>query len=216
MVITWYGQSCFKIQSGDLVIVIDPFSKDIGLTPPRFRADIALVTHQHHDHNNLESITGEPFTIIGPGEYEVKGAYVHGIETFHDTKQGKERGLNTIYLIEVEGIRLLHMGDYGEEVVRDSRLIEEVGEVDILLVPVGGVYTIDGENAARLAKDIEPRFVIPMHYKIPGLKVLLADNAPFLKEMGARNAEIQEKFSIKKKDIADEEKTDVIVLKPMG
>lgn len=225
MVITWYGQSCFKIQSGDLVIVIDPFSKEIGLTPPRFRADIALATHQHSDHNNLESIAGEPFTIVSPGEYEAKGAYIHGIQTFHDEKQGKERGLNTIYLIEVEGIRVLHMGDYGEEVVSDSRFLEEAGEVDILLVPVGGTYTtavhtregtIDGEDAGKLTKDIEPRFVIPMHYKIPGLKVSLADNAQFLKEMGVRNVQTQEKFTIKKKDITDEEKTVVIVLKAAG
>ena len=212
MVITWYGQSCFKIQSGDLVIVVDPFSKDIGLTPPRFRADIALVTHQHHDHNNLESVSGEPFAIIGPGEYEVKGAYIHGIETFHDDKNSKERGLNTIYLIEVEGIRLLHMGDYGEEVARDSRFLEKAGEVDILMVPVGGTYTIDGESAARLAKDIEPRFVIPMHYKIPGLKVEVSDNSQFLKEMGIKNAEAQEKFTIKRKDISEDEKTNVVVL----
>ncbi|MDP3769754.1 MAG: MBL fold metallo-hydrolase [bacterium] len=214
MVITWYGQSCFKIQSGDLVMVIDPFSKDIGLTPPRFRADIALVTHAHADHNNLESITGDPFSITGPGEFEVKGAYIHGIETFHDTQNGKERGLNTIFLCEIEGIRVLHMGDYGEEVVRNSRFLEEVGKVDILLVPVGGTYTIDGENAARLSKDIEPRYVIPMHYKIPDLKISLQDNSAFLKEMGVKNAQQQEKFTIKKKDIAVEEKTEVIVLKP--
>lgn len=214
MVITWYGQSCFKIQSGDLVIVIDPFSKDIGLTPPRFRADIALVTHSHPDHNNLESITGEPFSITSPGEYEVKGAYIHGIQTFHDAQNGKERGLNTIFLLEVESIRVLHMGDYGEEVVRNSRFLEEVGNVDILLVPVGGTYTIDGEDAARLAKDIEPRYVIPMHYKIPGLKISLQDENAFLKEMGVKNADRQEKFTIKKKDIAAEEKTEIIVLKP--
>lgn len=214
MVITWYGQSCFKIQSGDLVIVIDPFSKDIGLTPPRFRADIALVSHQHADHNNLESITGEPFSITSPGEYEVKGAYIHGISTFHDAQNGKERGLNTIFLLEIEGIRVLHMGDYGEEVVRNSRFLEEVGNVDILLAPVGGTYTIDGEDAARLAKDIEPRYVIPMHYKIPGLKISLQDETLFLKEMGVKNADRQEKFTIKKKDIAAEEKTEVIVLKP--
>jgi len=213
MVITWYGQSCFKIQSGDLVIVVDPFSKDIGLTPPRFRADIALVTHAHHDHNNLDSVSGEPFTITAPGEYEVKGAYIHGIETFHDNKKGKERGLNTIYMIEVEGIRLLHMGDYGEDSDKDARFLEEAGEVDILLVPVGGTYTIDGESAARLTKDVEPRFVIPMHYKISGLKISLADNSQFLKEMGVKNAEPQEKFTIKKKDITEEEKTEVVALK---
>ncbi len=212
MIITWYGQSCFKIQSGDLVIVIDPFSKEIGLTPPRFRADIALSTHAHDDHNNLESVAGDPFIINSPGEYEVKGAYIHGIKTFHDNENGAERGLNTIFLVEVEGIRVLHMGDYGDDANRDAQFIEEVGEVDILLVPVGGTFTIDGQRAARLTKDIEPRFVIPMHYKIPALKVTLADNTQFLKEMGVKNAESQEKFTIKKKDITEEEKTEVVVL----
>ncbi len=104
------------------------------------------------------------------------------------------------------------MGDYGDDANRDAQFIEEVGEVDILLVPVGGTSTIDGQRAARLTKDIEPRFVIPMHYKIPGLKVTLADNTQFLKEMGVKNAESQEKFTIKKKDITEEEKTEVVVL----
>ena len=213
MIITWYGQSCFKIQSSELVIVIDPFSKDIGLTPPRFRADIALVTHQHSDHNNLDSITGNPFTIASPGEYEAKGAYIHGIQTFHDAKKGQERGLNTIYVIEVEGIRILHLGDFGEADVSNAAFLEQIGEIDILLIPVGGTYTIDGEQAAKLSKEIEPSYCIPMHYNVPGLKVSLADNTQFLKEMGIRSIEPQDKLTIKKKDIVRDEKTICCVLK---
>lgn len=212
MVITWYGQACFKIQSGDLVIAIDPFDKEIGFTPPRFKADIVLVTHDHHDHNNAAAIAGEPFVITGAGEYEVKGANITGIETYHDTAQGRERGRNTIYMIEVEGVRILHMGDFGEEKMREETL-EAAGEADILMIPVGGVYTIEGDAAAKIARQIEPAIVIPMHYKIPGLKPPLAGLEQFLKEMGVKDADAQEKLTIKKKDIPEDGKTAVVVLK---
>lgn len=213
MVITWLGHACFKIQSGDTVIVVDPFPKDIGLTPPRFRADLVLVTHSHYDHSNAEALTGEPLTITGPGEYEAKGVYIRGVETSHDNVQGKERGLNTIYKIEVEDMRILHLGDFGEEKMRDETL-EDIGDADILMIPVGGKYTIDGSEAAAVVKQVEPRFVIPMHYKIPGLKIALEGPDQFLKEMGATKAVAREKFVVKKKDIGEEEKTEVILLKP--
>lgn len=213
MVITWLGQACFKIQSGDLTLVIDPFSKDIGLTPPRFRADVVLVTHDHYDHANAESLTGEPFLIKGPGEYEVKNIYVRGIATFHDQVQGKERGMNTVYIIEVEGMRLAHLGDFGEKAMRDETL-DALGDVDVLLIPVGGKYTIDAEEAAKVVKQIEPRFCLPMHYKIPGLKIALAGVEEFLKETGAAKAVLQDKLTLKKKDMADGGKTEVVVLKP--
>jgi len=212
MIITWLGQSCFKIQSGELVIVIDPFSKDIGLTPPRFRADLVLVTHGHNDHSNVEALGGEPFLISGPGEYEVKEVFVQGIETFHDKTRGEERGLNTIYKIAIEDLNILHFGDFGEGEIRDETL-EEIDEVDILLIPVGGKYTIDAKEAVKIVKQIEPRLVIPMHYKIPGLKLDLEGVERFLKEIESK-AEPREKLVIKKKDIGEEEKTEVVVLLP--
>jgi len=212
MVITWYGQACFKIQSGDLVVAIDPFSKEIGFTPPRFKTDIVLVTHGHFDHANWQALAGDPFAITGPGEYEVKGVDVMGIETYHDTARGRERGLNTIYVIAVEGIRILHMGDFGEEKMREETL-EAVGDIDILMIPVGGVYTIEGDTAARITRKIEPAFVIPMHYKIPGLKPALAGPEQFLKEMGAKDAAPQEKLTIRKKDIPEDGNMAVVVLK---
>lgn len=212
MVITWLGQACFKIQSGDLTVVIDPFSKEIGLTPPRFKSDVVLVTHDHYDHSNAESLTGEPFIIKGPGEYETKGVYVQGIETFHDNAKGKEHGMNTAYKIEMEEIQIAHLGDFGESEMRDET-IEELGDVDVLLIPVGGKYTIDSEAAAKVVKQIEPRYVIPMHYKIPGLKIGLDGVEAFLKEMGATKAEIQEKLVLKKKDLAEDGKTAVVLLK---
>ena len=212
MVITWLGQACFRIQSGDLTLVVDPFSKDIGLTPPRFRADIVLVTHSHYDHANAESLAGEPFVITGPGEYETKGISVCGIETFHDAAGGKERGMNTIYRIEVENTSILHMGDFGEPQMR-AETLDEAGDIDILMIPVGGKYTIDSSEAAKIVKQIEPKIVIPMHYKIPGLTVALESVEAFLKEMGASKAEPQEKLTIKKKDIVESKGGGVVLLK---
>lgn len=212
MVITWLGQACFKLQSGDLTVVIDPYAKETGLTPPRFKADAVLVTHDHYDHSNAESLTGDPMVIRGPGEYEVKDVYVHGIHTFHDEVQGKERGLNTIYKVEIEGIHIAHLGDFGEKEIRDETL-EDLGDVDILLIPVGGKFTIDAETAAKVVKKIEPKIAIPMHYKIPGLKINLDGVEDFLKEIGATKAEAQDKLTIKKKDLAEDEKTKVVLLK---
>ena len=211
MVITWYGQSCFRLQSGDIVGVIDPFSKEIGLTPPRFKADFLVITHEHPDHNNAESIPENPFKVMGPGEYETKGVYIQGVETYHDKQEGKERGLNTVYLIEMEGIRICHLGDFGEEKMRDE-ILEKIGDVDILLIPVGGKYTIDAEEAAKVVNQIDPRIVIPMHYKIPGLKASIEPIDQFLKEMGIKKVEAEEKLVIKKKDLP-EEGLKVIILK---
>ncbi len=211
MVIQWYGQACFKITSGELTIAIDPFDKQIGLTPPRFKSDLLLVTHSHPDHANIETIQGEPFLINGPGEYDVKGVNIRGIESFHDKQKGKERGLNSIYIIELEDITVCHLGDFGEGKLR-SELREQISQVDILMVPVGGIYTIDAEEAAEVVSELEPKLVIPMHYHVQGLKLKLDPVEKFLEEMGAKKVEAEEKITIKKKGL-EEGKTKIVVLK---
>lgn len=212
MVITWYGQSCFKIQAGETVLTIDPFDKSIGLTPPRFRADILAITHNHYDHNNKESINGEPFLIDGPGEYEIKGLEILGIESFHDNAEGAKRGKNTIYKIVMDEIRLCHLGDLGQEKLTDKQL-QTLGEIDILMIPVGGKYTIAASESIVIINQIEPRIVIPMHYKIPGLKIDIASLSEFLKEFGNKEARPEEKLTLKKKDLPQEEETKLVVLK---
>ncbi len=212
MVITWYGQSCFKIQAGETVLAVDPFDKSIGLTPPRFRADILAITHDHYDHNNKESINGEPFLIGGPGEYEIKGLEILGIESFHDDAEGAKRGKNTIYKIEMDEIRVCHLGDLGQEKLTDKQL-QSLGEIDVLMIPVGGKYTIDATEALAAINQIEPRIVIPMHYKIPGLKVDLAGLNEFLKEFGSKETKAEEKLTLKKKDLPQEEETKLVILK---
>src|SRR3989338_173011 len=129
MIITWYGQACFKVQSGDKALILDPFDKSIGLTPPSGQADMVLVTHQHKDHNNIASLKGDFFLADSPGEYEVKGVKITGIQSFHDNEQGKKRGVNTMYLVEAEGITILHMGDFGQDELEDNQL-ELIGSVN--------------------------------------------------------------------------------------
>mgnify|MGYP001607669784 CR=1 FL=1 len=211
MIIQWYGQSCFKITSGETTIAIDPYDKKIGFTPPRFQANLTLITHKHDDHANSASLTGEPFVISEPGEYEVKGVFVHGFESYHDKNKGRDRGMNTMYKIGVEGIRLLHMGDFGEESLSED-FMDAIGEVDILMIPVGGKYTIDGNEAAKIVKQLEPKIVIPMHYKISGLEIDLDTAEQFLKNTGAGKREPSDKLTIKKKEITESTKTEIIIL----
>ncbi len=211
MVITWYGQSCFKVQSGETVLFTDPFNKEVGLTPPRGLAHIVTVSHNHYDHNNREALNGEPLIINGPGEYEIKGVNIKGIFSYHDDKEGKERGTNTIYVIEMEGIKFCHLGDLGQEKL-SAEQVEEINGVDILMVPVGGAATVDGETAVEIINQIEPRLVIPMHYKIPGLAMKLDGVDVFLKEMGLGKKEVVDKLTLKKKDLTEGE-MEVVVMK---
>ncbi len=211
MVITWYGQSCFKIQSGNLTVAVDPFSKETGATAPRFKSDIVIVSHGH-SHLQKDSIPENPIVIKGPGEYEAQGVLIHGIQTYHDDAQGKELGLNTAYSIGIEDMNVVHLGDFGESTVRPE-VLEALGTVDILLIPVGGHPTIDAKTAKKIIEQIEPRVVIPMNYKTSGMKGSLDTVDTFLKEMGAKNQEAEDRFTIKKKDLPQAEETKVIVLK---
>ncbi|MFC1663712.1 MBL fold metallo-hydrolase [Patescibacteria group bacterium] len=217
MNIIWHGQSCFQIatqkaKNNQVKIVIDPFDEATGLKVPSLEADILLVTNNHHDHNNVKAVKGNPFLIDGPGEYEIKEVFVQGISAFHDNSEGKEQGENTIYIIEAEKMRMCHLGDFGQKELTPNQL-EKVGQIDILMVPVGGNFTIDAEGAAKIISQIEPKIVIPMHYQIPKVKLKLDKLDKFLKTMGIKSFEFLPKLSIKSKDLVDKE-TKTIVLKP--
>lgn len=217
MNIFWKGQSCFQIIAGSVKIVIDPFSEEAGLRLAKLEADVLLTTHGHEDHNNVKAVglsagSGQaPFLIQGPGEYEVKGVYVKGIPSFHDDKEGKERGNNTIFVIEVEDLKICHLGDLGQTELTKEQ-IEEIGEIDVLMVPVGGVYSASAKEAMKVMSQIEPKITIPMHYAIPKLKYKLDGVDKFLKILGIKTAAAEEKLTIKKKDISSEEAR-VVVLK---
>lgn len=191
-------------------VLIDPFSKEIGLRPPRLSDNIILVTHEHYDHNNISDLTPEQFVIRGPGEYEKSGVYVEGTLSYHDKAEGKERGLNTIYLIRMEDMRLCHLGDFGQQKLTDQQ-VEAIGDVDVLFIPVGGKYTIDGKEAAEVVKQIEPKIIVPMHYKVPGLNLDIDGPQKFLKEVGIKPEEV-ETYRITAKNLPTEE-TKLIVFK---
>jgi len=219
MQIVWKGQACFYItalrgKQDQVKILIDPFEDSLGLKLPPQEADIVLVTHGHSDHNNVKAAKGDPFVIDSPGEYEVKSVFVQGIATFHDDVEGKERGLNTVYTITAEGITLCHMGDFGQKELTPEQ-VEKIGQVNVLLIPVGGMYTINGKEAGKIISQIEPNIIIPMHYALPNLKVKLGPVEEFLQAMGKKGLEPQGKLGLKAKDVAGEkEEAEIVVLKP--
>ena len=203
MDIFWYGQSAFKVKGKQATVVFDPFDPiKLGLKLPKdLTSDMVLQSHDHFDHNNL-SVTGEAVKITGPGEYEVKGVIASGVPTFHDAQKGADRGKNTVYNVEVDGVRIVHLGDLGHTL--EEKQIEEIGTVDILLIPVGGVFTIDAKDAARVVSQLDPKIVIPMHYMIDGLTVELNPLDSFLKEMSLDAVEPLPKLSITKDKLPDE------------
>ena len=215
--ISWSGQSCFQISVSNskehaAQIVIDPFDEKVGLKVPNLSADILLVTHDHDDHNNKKAVKGDPFLIDSPGEYEIKSVFVKGIPAFHDAEQGKERGKTTIYTIEAEDLRFCHLGDIGQTQLTDEQ-IEEIGHVDVLMIPVGGVYTISSTEASKIVSQIEPKVVIPMHYGIPHLKIKLDGVEKFLKAVGKQSVIPQEKLIVKDNTLP-KDGMDVVVLLP--
>jgi len=217
MKITWYGQSCFQIISQkrkekQVSIVIDPFSEEIGLRLPKLEADILLVTHSHPDHNNIKAVSGEPFLITGAGEYETKEVFIQGIPAFHDKVKGKERGQTMIYTILVDEILLCHLGDLGQTELTPEQL-EKINNVDILMIPIGGEYTISAKEALKIMSQIEPKIIIPMHYSLPKLKVKLDRLDKFFEILGMNSVVPETKLLIQKRDLSEEE-AKIIVLKP--
>lgn len=203
MTITWLGHSCFRIEAKEGSILIDPFSKDIGLKPPKIKDDLVLVTHDHSDHNNVQEAGPETFVVKNPGEYEKNGISVLGIMSYHDKSEGKERGPNTIYVIKAEDMTICHLGDLGQENLNEKQ-VEEIGDVDILMVPVGGNYTINYKEAIEVINQIEPKMVIPMHYKTPDLTIDIESADKFVKELGLTPEKV-DKFKISKKGLPTEE-----------
>jgi L-ascorbate metabolism protein UlaG (beta-lactamase superfamily) len=214
--ISWAGQSCFQIsvsnsRDHEANIVIDPFDEETGPKLPNLSADILLVTHNHHDHNNIEGVKGEPFVVKGPGEYEVKGVFIKGIPAYHDDKDGKEKGQNTIYTIEAEDMKFCHLGDLGQKQLTDEQL-EKIDTVDVLMVPVGGEFTLDSASAQKIVSQIEPKIVIPMHYDIPKLKIKLDGVDKFLKAMGKPSVAPVDKLTVKTSTLPKEGVTEIVVL----
>ncbi|MFH0936976.1 MAG: MBL fold metallo-hydrolase [Candidatus Daviesbacteria bacterium] len=210
MDIYWYGQACFKLKGKTASVIIDPFDPEFtGLKLPKdLEGQVVLSSHSHKDHNNTSAVLGESLVISGPGEYEKAGIQITGIATFHDKVQGAERGSNTVFHILMDNLNILHLGDLGHSLTEEQTSL--IDEVDILMVPVGGKYTVDAEEAAKIVAALEPKIVIPMHYSLPGLKSELSRVETFLKEMGTENMEPVSKLSITRDKLPEE--TTVVLL----
>lgn len=212
MEITYFGHSCFKLKTKDLTLVIDPFDPvKSKIKLPKLEADAVLITHDHFDHNFKEGVDGYRLLVNGSGEYELGGVGILGIPVSHDDKGGSERGKNTMYYIEAEGVSVLHCGDLGH--VLDDATLGKFGEVTALLIPVGGTYTVDAETASKVISSIEPAFVVPMHYKVAGSYADELDTLEkFLDEMGIEDGNVKRSAVLKISPSDNEAETQIVVL----
>jgi L-ascorbate metabolism protein UlaG (beta-lactamase superfamily) len=199
MDINWLGHSCFRLKGSHATVITDPYSPDLGYSLGKTTARIVTVSHQHAGHSYIQGIGGQPKVVSRPGEYEIGGVLVIGIATFHDGEGGKKMGKNTAYLMEIDEISVCHLGDLGH--VLTGEQVEEIDNVDVLLLPVGGVSTINASKAAEVVRQLEPKVVIPMHYKTPALKMELEPVDRFLKEIGAKQLDPLPKLSLTKSSL---------------
>jgi L-ascorbate metabolism protein UlaG (beta-lactamase superfamily) len=196
MEITWLGHSCFKLKGKQATVITDPFSPAIGYTLGKVMADIVTVSHPHPGHSYVQGVADEPRVLKSPGEYESGGVLTVGVHTFHDNEKGAQRGKNTVFVIDVDDVMICHLGDLGH--VLTAEQVAEINGVDVLLSPVGNVSTIDAVQAAQIVRQLEPKIVIPMHYKTEAEKKDLETADRFLKEMGVKEVIAQPKLLVNK------------------
>ena len=211
--ITWLGHSCFRIKGKGATLLTDPYNESIGYSLGNPEANIVTSSHPHPGHGFTSGVGGEPKIVRGPGEYEISGVSITGIATFHDAEKGQERGRNTVYLIEMEDMKLCHLGDLGHPLSTEQ--VAEIGSVELLMVPVGGFSTIDAVTAAETVRLLQPGVVIPMHFQTEAVRFQLAPAERFLREMGIKAGfEAQPRLSITKAGLSEE--TQVVVLDYQG
>jgi L-ascorbate metabolism protein UlaG (beta-lactamase superfamily) len=212
MYITYHGYTCFKIQSSQkITIITDIFDKSVGMKPPAPKAEILTFSCDHYDSKNI--LNGQkdnlPFIINSSGEYEISGVMIDGIFAKHGESSAKESFDTTIYKFLVDDISICHLGDMGQKELNEKQL-DSIGDVDILLTPVGGTYLLDYKSAAHIVNQIEPRIIVPMGYGMKDLKLKLDSVDLFLKEIGISPKESVDKLKIAKKDLPQED-TEVII-----
>lgn len=201
MEITWLGHSCFRVRGKEVTLVADPYDESIGYPQINATANIVTISHSHPGHSYSSGIDGSPKVISRPGEYEISDVFIIGLSNFHDSEKGDNRGRNITYLIEMEDVRLCHLGDLGH--LPSSRQVEELSDTEVLFVPVGGVSTIDAKMAAEIVRLLSPKVVIPMHYEtevVPWLEPL----SKFIGEMGLREVLPQPKLSVTRSNLPQE------------
>lgn len=210
MVITYHNVEFFRVQFGDTVLAFNPISKESKYSGPNFGADIALLSLNHKDMNGAEVVSRgdkEPFVVQGPGEYEVQEVFIKGIPT--KSEYDKEKRINTVYFVTLEGMRLCFLGALSSPDL-PTEVTEAIDEIDILFVPIGDDGVLNPAEAHKLGVQMEAKVIIPMHYGNVGAKDALKD---FMKEEGESGEKPVDKLTIKPKDVVDRE-GDIIVINP--
>ncbi len=200
--IVWLGHSCFRLRGKDVTIITDPFDRTSGYSLGRVTADVVTVSHDAPDHANVKGVGGNPRIVDGPGEYEISGALITGVATKRDSRKGIVGEKNTAYLMEIDDLTICHLGDLGE--ILTSEQVEQMNSADVLLIPVGGNNTINAAQAAEVVSQIEPRIVIPMHFKTEVTALELDPVSKFLREMGVTDPQPQPKLSLSKGSLPEE------------
>ena len=180
MQIRWHGHSCFEFSDGNVTVVTDPHDgKSIGIRPPHVTADVVLMSHDHYDHNAVRVVAGNHKDhMMHNGRFESRGITFHGYPSFHDTEEGRLRGPNTIYKFEMDGLSVCHCGDLGD--IPGPKVMEQIRNIDFLFLPVGGFYTMERPMQKEFIQMVNPRVIVPMHYRFGGLTIPIADVDSFL------------------------------------
>jgi len=195
--IKWLGHASFLLRAeSGVALVMDPYNDTIGYKLPYPTADVVTVSHDHRDHGYVEGVRGNPQAVRTPGEHQVKGIRITGVATYHDEAGGRQRGPNVVYVISMDDVTICHLGDLGHPLSKEQ--VQALGDVDVLMMPVGGTYTIDARQAADLTRQVKPRIVVPMHYKTPALNFPLAPVDDFLRAMGVSKPAPQPLLAVRK------------------
>lgn len=208
MEIVWLGHSCFRLRGRDITIITDPFDSSSGYTLGKVTSDVVTVSHQAPDHANVKAVGGNPKVVDGPGEYEIGGALILGVATRRDGRLEGTKDRNTAYLIELDDLTICHLGDIGHILVPEQ--VEQMNDADVLMIPVGGKNTINAVQAAEVVSQVEPRIVIPMHFKTEATPFDLDPVSKFLREMGVADPKAQPKLSVNRGSLP--EQTTVVLL----
>jgi L-ascorbate metabolism protein UlaG (beta-lactamase superfamily) len=208
--IKWLGHNCFRIRAKEATVLTDPVDRVTGYVMPKQTADIVSISHDHQGHANLKAVKPDYQLVDGPGEYEMHGVFITGIRTYHDASKGVERGYNTCYLFELEGMIFCHLGDLGH--LLSSEVAEQLGTPDVLMVPAGGKDVITPEQAAEVVGQLEPKIVIPMQYATAQGDKNLGTLEAFCKAMGVQAPEPVDKLTVRQLDLG--ETTQVVALLP--
>lgn len=208
MEITWYGLSCFRLsERKHATIVTDPYNGKLGLPQLKLKSDVVTISHDAQGHNYEAAVTGKTHTLTGPGEYEIGNVFITGIVT----DDGEDANRNVVFVFDFDGVTVAHLGDM--KAVPKQTQIEALEQVNVLLVPVGSGNSLNAAQASELVSMLEPNIVIPMHYKLPGLKLDLDDVDRFLKEMGVTDPTEESMLKISNGNLPEETQTVILIPK---